>query len=222
MPRYAPACYHVSDTAFCQSHFRRRLVNKHVHLGGIDIPNSTEKIIGLAVCWNSKDAYFLSLALSPEQSSDVGEEDLESRSREPLVHNSVTRTMLLNGLQDVLEGCDASSVCVMFNVKEQIKKLSAACNLSIVQGSFADPKVADWLLRPDEKEKNYYRLLSNYLPNEVNSKKESIGFLVTNPESPRVKACAKAVLSSILMDHLKLMLEAEIYGKHSHRSKCHQ
>lgn len=201
------ACYHISDNSVCQTRFRKSSKQTNPQSTGIAIPNSSEGIAGVAVCWRAKDAYFLSLAPCMEPATHSNGGELESSLCEASVAGNLSQGMRLNALRDVLEGCEQLSVCVMFDVKEQIKKLFPTCRLSSLRGLHQDPKVADWLLGPDEKEKNFHRMLMHYLPDEINPKKDGIGFLATNAGPPRIKACAEAVLSLMLADCLRPMLE---------------
>ena len=56
-------------------------------------------------------------------------------------------------------------MCLAFDVKEQLKALSRACGIWI-RNDCRDPKVAAWLLDPGESEKNLYRMVHNYIPQE--------------------------------------------------------
>ena len=207
------ACYHISDSSVCQTRFKRFAKKSSPQPVGVAIPNSSEGVAGIAVCWNTKDAYFLSLAPCVELANHSNSEELESSLCEPPVANSLTLSMRINGLRNMLEKRDHSSVCVLFDAKEQIKKMFLICQPSSFPGLHLDPNVADWLLGPDRKEKNFHQMLMHYLPDEINPKKDGIGFLAINPGPSRVRACAQAVLSLMLMDCLTPLLESESLQK---------
>jgi DNA polymerase theta len=204
------ACYRVSHNSVCQARTVKKSSQQPV---GIPVPNSSERVAGIAVTWSTEDAYYLSLAPCDELADCSNSEELESSLREPHVANELSLSTRLGSLRAVLEKRDHSSVCVLFDVKEQVKKMLLICQPLSLPGLYLDPKVADWLLGPDMKEKNFRQMVLHYLPDEINKKQDGIGFLATNPGPPRVRACAQAVLSLMLMKCLTPLLKSESLQK---------
>ncbi|XP_063226458.1 DNA polymerase theta-like isoform X2 [Bacillus rossius redtenbacheri] len=98
-------------------------------------------VSGVAVCFGERDAYYISL------SARQGRVSLEERL-------AVVRSMA--------QGAEWLASLRVFDCKEQAKVLGRCCGLALHCPCAEDPKVADWLLQPDGREKNLQALCLTY------------------------------------------------------------
>ena len=171
---------------------------------GYSAPDGSEVILGMAVCWQPRDAYFVSFA--PCSSSPPSSQSGDSLA-EAGVDPELSQSQRLSAVAAVLREASTCPVRILFGVKTQLKKLAQTCGVSL-SGVLRDPNVGDWLLQPDGKEKNLHQLLKHYLSEEFDRRKgEGLAFMATNPGPARLKACAEAVLLLPLMDSLEVQLD---------------
>ncbi|XP_071995113.1 DNA polymerase theta [Engystomops pustulosus] len=176
---------------------------------GLIIPGWDDVLlVGLAVCWGGKDAYYLSLQREQDQS------DISSSLAPPPLDQNLTVKERLWYLQSALQKMRPPEV-IMYNFIEQYKALVLGCAASIT-GHFQDPKVACWLLDPSSKERTLHNMVTNFLPQELplldgigsGQGVQSLG-LSAGDQSGRYRAAIESVLVLGVMTSLHGILEKE-------------
>ncbi|XP_073433090.1 DNA polymerase theta isoform X2 [Dendrobates tinctorius] len=177
---------------------------------GLSIPGWDDMLlVGLAVCWGGKDAYYLSLQRQQDGS------DISSSLAPPPLDQNLSVSQRLLSLQSTLQQMRPSEV-IMYNFIEQYKALLMSCGVSIT-GHFQDPKVACWLLDPSSKERTLHNMAANFLPQElplldgVSSGQgvQSLGLSASSDQSGRYRAAIESVLVYSIMGTLHGLLEKE-------------
>ncbi|XP_068127042.1 DNA polymerase theta [Hyperolius riggenbachi] len=167
-------------------------------------------LVGVAVCWGGKDAYYLSLQREQDSS------DISSSLAPPSLDQNLTVKERLWYLQSTLQQKEARSTIVMYNFIEQYKALVLGCRASVT-GHFQDPKVACWLLDPGSKERTIHNMVTNFLPHELpllegvgtGQGVQSLGLSTSCDQSGRYRAAIEAVLVFGIMSRLNGLLEKE-------------
>ncbi|XP_018430571.1 PREDICTED: DNA polymerase theta-like, partial [Nanorana parkeri] len=167
-------------------------------------------LVGVAVCWGGKDAYYLSLQREQDQ-SDIS----ASLAPPPLDQNLSVKDRLWH-LQSTLQLKEAQRAIMVYNFIEQYKALVLGCQASIT-GHFQDPKVACWLLDPGSKERTIHNMVANFLPHELplldgvgtGQGVQSLGLCADGDQSGRYRAAIEAVLVFSIMTKLNGLLERE-------------
>lgn len=108
-------------------------------------------VTGLAVCWGQKDAYYIDLKESTTNSTDISIE-LPLKLRKKAI------------LQVLNTKC--SKDIVAFDMKEQLKILFEITDCLVPISRLFDPKVAQWLLEPGQREKNLHGIVKQWLSEE--------------------------------------------------------
>ncbi|XP_044140055.1 DNA polymerase theta isoform X2 [Bufo gargarizans] len=177
---------------------------------GLSIPGWDDVLlVGLAVCWGGKDAYYLSLQSEQDQS-----EMSSSLAAPPLDQNLPVKERLWC-LRSTLQQMRPPEV-IMYNFIEQYKALVLGCRTSIT-GHFQDPKVACWLLDPTSKQRTLHNMVANFLPQElplldgVSSGQgvQSLGLSASSDQSGRCRAAIESVLVFSITTLLQGLLEKE-------------
>lgn len=166
-------------------------------------------VVGLAVCWGGKDAYYISLQQMQDQT-----EICPSLAPPPLDKN-LSVTERLHHLQLYLQEKQERSL-VMYNFIQHYKTLVMACGISL-EGSFEDPKVACWLLDSGSKECTLHNMVTNFLPNELpllegvgtGQGVQSLGLSSSEDHSGRYRAAIESVLIFNIMNQLHSELRKE-------------
>ncbi|XP_075710826.1 DNA polymerase theta [Rhinoderma darwinii] len=166
-------------------------------------------LVGLAVCWGGKDAYYLSL----QREQDLS--DISSSLAPPPLDQNLSVKERLWYLQSTLQQMRPPEV-VMYNFIEQYNALVLGCRASIT-GHFQDPKVACWLLDPSSKERTLHNMVANYLPQELplldgissGQGVQSLGLSGSSDQSGRYRAAIESVLVYSVMSTLQSLLEKE-------------
>ncbi|KAM9319608.1 DNA polymerase theta [Gastrophryne carolinensis] len=167
-------------------------------------------LVGVAVCWGGKDAYYLSLQREQDQS------DISSSLAPPPLDQNLSVKDRLWHLQSTLQQKEPRSTVIMYNFIEQYKALVLGCRASVT-GHFQDPKVACWLLDPGSKERTIHNMVTNFLPHELpllegvgtGQGVQSLGLGVDGDQSGRCRAAIESVLVFGVMSRLNGMLEKE-------------
>ncbi|XP_053561115.1 DNA polymerase theta [Bombina bombina] len=170
-------------------------------------------VVGLAVCWGGKDAYYLCLQNEQDQS------DLSSSLAPPPLDQNLSVKDRLWHLQSVLQQIHNPGVhrtTVLYNFIEQYKSLLLACKVSLA-GQFEDPKVACWLLDPGSKERTLHNMVTNFIPHELpmldgvgtGQGVQSLGLRVNSDQSGRFRATLESVLVFSVITKLNTLLEEE-------------
>ncbi|XP_078375483.1 DNA polymerase theta-like isoform X1 [Oculina patagonica] len=182
-------------------------------LRGLKVEGEDLVVVGVAVSWGGKDAYFVSLK-EHAQSAPSQPDDSQAESA---VDSNLTLARRVNALKSVVQSLtERGRLMVCFDVKEHFKTFARCTGISL-GGPAEDPKVASWLLDPGAKEKNLHQLVGQHLPEEAPLLEGSGGGLGTGglalayqcQQSGRVRACVESVLVLSLMKKLRPLLEAE-------------
>ncbi|XP_069800792.1 DNA polymerase theta [Dendropsophus ebraccatus] len=177
---------------------------------GLHIPGWDDVLlVGLAVCWGGKDAYYLSLQREHHQS------DISSSLAPPPLDLNLSLEERLCVLQSTLQQMRPLEV-IVYNFIEQYKALVLGCGAAIT-GNFQDPKVACWLLDPSSKERTLHNMVTNFLPQELplldgvgsGQGVQSLGLSASSDRSGRYRAAIESVLVFSVMTTLYRVLERE-------------
>ncbi|CAH1246909.1 POLQ [Branchiostoma lanceolatum] len=183
---------------------------------GIPLESEGVVIVGVAVCWGEKDAYYISL-----QKHAGEEEDTTDEMIPPPLDGCLSVEDRCHSIKSVLEmGAKSRSrtkiTKVVFDLKPQYKALAVGCGITM-NGDFQDPKVADWLLDPGAKVKSFHGTVQRFTPQESYLLQGlggcfgvgSLAMTVQNSGSGRMRAALECVLTFHLMDELDKLLEAQ-------------
>ncbi|XP_035170628.1 DNA polymerase theta [Oxyura jamaicensis] len=159
-------------------------------------------VVGLAVCWGGKDAYYISLQEMQDQN------EISLSLAPPPLDKNLSVTERLQHLQLYLQKKQERSL-VMYNFIQHYKTLVMACGISL-EGSFEDPKVACWLLDSGSKERTLHSMVTTFLPNELpllegvgtGQGVQSLGLSASRDHSGRYRAAIESVLIFNVMNQL--------------------
>ncbi|XP_074665096.1 LOW QUALITY PROTEIN: DNA polymerase theta [Strix aluco] len=168
-------------------------------------------VVGLAVCWGGKDAYYISLQQLQDQT------EISMSLAPPPLDKNLSVTERLYHLQLHLQKQPKQErSLVMYNFIQHYKTLVMACGISL-EGSFEDPKVACWLLDSGSKERTLHNMVTNFLPNELpllegvgtGQGVQSLGLSASGDHSGRYRAAVESVLIFNVMNQLHNELQKE-------------
>ncbi|KAM8819926.1 DNA polymerase theta [Eudromia elegans] len=168
-------------------------------------------VVGLAVCWGGKDAYYISL----QQNQD--ETEISMSLAPPPLDENLSVTERLYQLQQYLQKTTKQEhSMVVFNFIQHYKTLVMSCGISL-EGSFEDPKVACWLLDCGSKERTLHSMVTSFLPHELpllegvgtGQGVQSLGLSATTDRSGRYRAAIESVLAFNVMNQLHSELQRE-------------
>ncbi|KYO22450.1 DNA polymerase theta isoform B [Alligator mississippiensis] len=169
-------------------------------------------IVGLAVCWGGKDAYYVSLQQKADDQAEVS-----ASLAPPALDQNLSVTERLCHLQSCLQKEPEGKHClVMYDFIQHYKTLLMACGISL-EGSFEDPKVACWLLDPGSKERTLHNMVTSFLPHELpllegigtGQGVQSLGLSASADHSGRYRAAVESVLIFGIMNQLNTLLQKE-------------
>ncbi|XP_044525103.1 DNA polymerase theta [Gracilinanus agilis] len=168
-------------------------------------------LVGLAVCWGERDAYYLSLQ-QEEQCSEIS-----ASLAPPSLDPNLTVNERLRQLQACLQHDSVKGRSVIiYNFIQNYKMLLLSCGISLA-GNFEDPKVACWLLDPDSKEPTLHNIVMSFLSHELPLLEgietgqgiQNLGLNTSDDHSGRYKAAIESILVFNSMTQLNLLLEKE-------------
>ncbi|XP_054044367.1 DNA polymerase theta isoform X5 [Rissa tridactyla] len=168
-------------------------------------------VVGLAVCWGGKDAYYISLQQIQDQT------EISMSLAPPPLDKNLSVTERLYHLQLYLQKKPKQErSLVMYDFIQHYKTLVMACGISL-EGSFEDPKVACWLLDSGSKERTLHNMVTNFLPNELpllegvgtGQGVQSLGLSASGDHSGRYRAATESVLIFNVMNQLRNELQKE-------------
>uniref|UniRef100_A0A663LMJ0 DNA polymerase theta n=1 Tax=Athene cunicularia TaxID=194338 RepID=A0A663LMJ0_ATHCN len=168
-------------------------------------------VVGLAVCWGGKDAYYISLQQLQDQT------EISMSLAPPPLDKNLSVTERLYHLQLHLQKQPKQErSLVMYNFIQHYKTLVMACGISL-EGNFEDPKVACWLLDSGSKERTLHNMVTNFLPNELpllegvgtGQGVQSLGLSASGDHSGRYRAAVESVLIFNVMNQLHNELQKE-------------
>ncbi|XP_077623707.1 DNA polymerase theta [Crocuta crocuta] len=168
-------------------------------------------VVGLAVCWGGRDAYYFSL--QKEQKHPEISSSLIPPSLDPSLTVKDRMWYLLSCFQE--ESHKERSI-IIYDFIQSYKILLLSCGISLEQ-SYEDPKVACWLLDPDSKEPTLHSIVSSFLPDELpllegietGQGVQSLGLNVNTEHSGRYRASVESILIFNAMNQLNSLLKKE-------------
>nr|XP_048278394.1 DNA polymerase theta isoform X1 [Myodes glareolus] len=168
-------------------------------------------VIGLAVCWGGKDAYYLSLQKEQKHS------EISPSLAPPPLDPTLTVGKRMEHLQSCLQNkSDKERTVVTYDFIQSYKVLLLSCGVSL-EPSYEDPKVACWLLDPDSKEPTLHSIVTSFLPQELPLLEgietgqgiQSLGLNVNTEHSGRYRASVESILIFNCMNQLNSLLQKE-------------
>ncbi|XP_060619374.2 DNA polymerase theta [Anolis sagrei] len=168
-------------------------------------------VVGLAVCWGGKDAFYISLQQKLKE-----EIEISSSLAPPSLDQNLTVAERLEHLKSCLQDSKRAFSLAAYEFIQHYKTLLKACGISLA-GSFEDPKVACWLLDPGCNERSLHNMVASFLPEELflldkigtGQGNQSIGLNATADHSGRYRAAVESVLVFHLMDKLSALLQKD-------------
>uniref|UniRef100_A0A8D0YDW5 DNA polymerase theta n=1 Tax=Sus scrofa TaxID=9823 RepID=A0A8D0YDW5_PIG len=168
-------------------------------------------VVGLAICWGGRDAYYFSLQKEQKHS------EISASLAPPSLDPSLTVKERMWHLQSCLQKeSDKERSVIIYDFIQSYKTLLLSCGISLEQ-SYEDPKVACWLLDPDSKEPTLHSIVSCFIPHELPLLEEietgqgiqSLGLNVNTEHSGRYRACVECILIFNSMNQLNSLLKKE-------------
>ncbi|XP_036907433.1 DNA polymerase theta isoform X2 [Sturnira hondurensis] len=168
-------------------------------------------VVGLAVCWGGREAYYISLQ----------REQKHSEISANLVPPSLDPNLTVKDRMWHLQSCfpkepDKERTVIIYDFIQSYKILLLSCGISLEQ-SYEDPKVACWLLDPDSKEPTLHSIVASFLPHELPLLEgiemgqgiQSLGLNVNTEHSGRYRASVESILIFNSMNQLNSLLKKE-------------
>ncbi|XP_069676367.1 DNA polymerase theta-like [Periplaneta americana] len=159
-------------------------------------------VSGVALCFGGRDVFYISLKNDDRSCVNV--------------------QCKLSLIQDLLDG--KQLVCA-FDLKEHLKALARCCGIRVNLSTGHDPKVADWLMEPEGREKNLHAMALTYGGNEASKLADLAGsgwgtgstaLDWRSTTSSRLRACTEAVLTWHVVEACCVCLEQkELYHIYS-------
>uniref|UniRef100_A0A8C0ZMU3 DNA polymerase theta n=1 Tax=Castor canadensis TaxID=51338 RepID=A0A8C0ZMU3_CASCN len=168
-------------------------------------------VVGLAVCWGGRDAYYFSLQKEQTHS------EISASLAPPSLDPNLTVKERLRYLQSCLQKeSDKERSVIIYDFIQSYKILLLSCGISLEQ-SYEDPKVACWLLNPDSKEPTLHSIVTSFLPHELPLLEgietgqgiRSLGLNASIEYSGRYRASIESILTFNSMNELNSLLQKE-------------
>uniref|UniRef100_A0A670ZBP0 DNA-directed DNA polymerase n=1 Tax=Pseudonaja textilis TaxID=8673 RepID=A0A670ZBP0_PSETE len=168
-------------------------------------------VVGLAVCWGRKDAYYISLQQNPQNQIEVS----PSLAQPPL-DQDLSVAERLQQLKLCLQKSERAFSLVVYDFIQHYKILLKACGISLA-GSFEDPKVACWLMDPESKEDSLHNMVANFLPQDlflldkigVGQGNQSLGLSANTDQCGRYRASVESVLVFHIIEEFHMILHKD-------------
>ncbi len=160
---------------------------------GLLLPGGSKQIVGIAFYWGGLDVYYMSFSASVECVSLV--------SRKEAVTKIFTKFSKKRRL-------------ISFDMKKHVKYLSLISKI-LPTSVILDPKIGDWMLNPDQKEKTIHHMVLQYLPDQPSMAEDDVedptplSNLATHACDVHIQASAESVLAFLLMSKIEILLESE-------------
>ncbi|XP_037530280.1 DNA polymerase theta [Nematolebias whitei] len=158
-------------------------------------------LIGLSVCWGSRDAYYICL----QQEQNKG---LSSSLAPPPLDDELPVSQRLEQVKVCLShqsAGDKGRVVVTYDIIKVYKTFVLSCGISL-EGTCEDLKVACWLLDPSSEERTLPNMVTVYCPEEL-PLLDGLGNTLSH--CPRIRAATKSVLIHTVMNQLTGLLEKD-------------
>ncbi|KAM6162866.1 DNA polymerase theta [Erethizon dorsatum] len=168
-------------------------------------------VVGLAVCWGGRDAYYVSLQKEQKHS------EISASLAPPSLDPALTVRERMRHLRSCLQKeSDKDRSVIIYDFIHSYKILLQSCGISLGQ-SYEDPKMACWLLDPDSVEPTLHSIVTGYLPHELPLLEgletgpgvQSLGLNVSTEHSGRYRASVESILIFNCMNQLNTLLQKE-------------
>ncbi|XP_023420662.1 DNA polymerase theta isoform X2 [Cavia porcellus] len=168
-------------------------------------------VVGLAICWGGRDAYYISLQKEQKHS------EISASLAPPSLDPALTVRERMWHLRSCLQKeSDKDRSVIMYDFIQSYKILLQSCGISLEQ-NYEDPKVACWLLDPDSTEPTLHSMVTSYLPQELPLLEgletgpgiQSLGLHVSTEHSGRYRASVESILVFNCMNQLNSLLQKE-------------
>ncbi|CAG9823805.1 unnamed protein product [Phaedon cochleariae] len=191
------------QTSFSLSLASKRIISTKQTIGNIvseaieefqvNFTEEERKLTGVSFAWGENFVYYISLDNPDYYQKFVEEMKL-------ILKNTSTRIR-------------------MFDAKEQIKALKYCCDLDFLS-KIDDPKIADWILDPEGKEKTLKAMALKYCPEAAELSQlcvgckgvGSVGLDLHSHVEAKTRSAVEAMITWHLMDTLKDLLKEEDPG----------
>ncbi|XP_013926923.1 PREDICTED: DNA polymerase theta-like, partial [Thamnophis sirtalis] len=168
-------------------------------------------VVGLAVCWGRKDAYYISL-----QQNSQSQIEVSPSLAQPPLDQDLPVAERLQHLKQRLQESERAFSLVVYNFIQHYKILLKACGISLA-GCFEDPKVACWLMDPESKEDSFHNMVANFLLQDLflldkigaGQGNQSLGLSASTDQSGRYRASVESVLVFHIMEKLHIILQKD-------------
>ncbi|KAL3883562.1 hypothetical protein ACJMK2_029814 [Sinanodonta woodiana] len=190
--------------------------------GGFEVEGMDLVIVGVAVCWENRDSYYVALTSHNEPADGDPHRSLSP----PPLDSGISLAIRLKAIKSVLQQGTVRKIQVtiaMYDIKSQYSALVQGLGVN-PRGQFEDPKIASWLMDPGAQERTIHGLVINTLPTEVHMLEGigggiglgSLGMTPKNPGSGRYRATTESVLTLHLMEYFNVCLERERMAQSFH------
>ena len=112
--------------------------------------NDHIRVIGLALCWGGKDAYYVHL------------EDMQSFQTSSHSLNMLSIDFLIESITSVFNQIEKKNI-VAYNMKSHLKLLFSISHTMLENHVILDPQVGQWMIDPDDKPYTFYETSRQYL-----------------------------------------------------------
>ncbi|XP_070597995.1 DNA polymerase theta isoform X2 [Erythrolamprus reginae] len=168
-------------------------------------------VVGLAVCWGRKDAYYISLQQNPQSQIE-----LNPSLAQPPLDQDLSVAERLQHLKLCLQESERVFSLVVYDFIQHYKILLKACGISLA-GCFEDPKVACWLMDPESKEDSFHNMVASFLPQDLFlldkigacQGNQSLGLNARTDQSGRYRASVESVLVFHIIEKLHIILHKD-------------
>ncbi|RUS83890.1 hypothetical protein EGW08_008371 [Elysia chlorotica] len=185
---------------------------------GIAVPDSTQMVVGLAVSWENRDVYFISLM----PAGYAAECDPNDSLSEPGIDDRLSQRERVSTITEFLNSNQAAKSQKIIAYDAKAVYITLAKSVGVTLATCEDPRVADWIQEPTARLKNLHHMVASFCPEELSlldavggaSSYGSIGLDMAHGSasktSGRLRACTESVLTRVLMDrHYRTRLAEE-------------
>ena len=112
--------------------------------------NDHIRVIGLALCWGKKDAYYVNL------------EDMRPFQRSSHSLNMLSVDFIMESVTSVFNQIEKKNI-IAYNMKSHLKLLFSISHTMLENHVILDPQVGQWMIDPDDKPYTFYETSRQYL-----------------------------------------------------------
>ena len=112
--------------------------------------NDLIRVIGLALCWGGKDAYYVHL------------EDMQSFQKSSHSLNMLSIDFLIESITSVFNQIEKKNI-IAYDMKSHLKLLFPISHTMLENHVILDPQVGQWMIDPDDKPYTFFETSRRYL-----------------------------------------------------------